>query len=355
MIHSAEEACAANEASRRGASVAEARTNIALVKYWGKRPGAGNLPAVGSLSLTLHELATRTEVRVDEALREDAFFLGGERIAGEPARRVTEFLDLVRAQAGRTSRAEVRSRNSFPTAAGLASSASGFAALALAAAHAFGLALDPRRLSQLARRGSGSAARSIFGGFVLLHRGTRDDGDDCYAEPRLDPAAAASGWDVRMVIAIAGEQSKSTLATSGMNHTAATSPYFRAWVESQPADLVAAREAILRRDLAAVGEIAERSCLTMHASALAARPGVLYWTGATVDGFHAVRQLRAAGVGAWFTNDAGPHVKAICAAEDATRVAEALASVRGVNRTIVCSPGAAARVLERDTTTQGGA
>ena len=329
--------------------VVEACTNIALVKYWGKRPGPGNLPAVGSLSLTLDGLASRTELRLDPALGADAFFLDGERVSGEPARRVTEFLSMVRAESAPSPTqpapfAEIRSRNSFPTASGLASSASGFAALALAAARAYGLPLDGKGLSQLARRGSGSAARSLFGGFVILHRGERDDGADCYAERLEDPGSAR--WDLRMVLALAGEKPKTTLSTSGMNHTAATSPYYRAWVESQPADLAAAREAVARRDLEALGEIAERSCLTMHASAIAARPGILYWTGATVDGFHAVRRLRSTGVGAWFTNDAGPHVKALCSADDAQQVAETLAAVPGIGRTIVCPPGAAARVLE---------
>jgi diphosphomevalonate decarboxylase len=192
--------------------------------------------------------------------------------------------------------------------------------------------------------GSGSAARSIFGGFVLLHRGDRDDGADCFAEP-LD-ASGAAAWDVRMVLGVVGEQPKDTLSTDGMAHTAATSPYYAAWTASQPADLAAAQQAVARRDLESLGEIAERSCLAMHASALAARPGVLYWRGATVDGFHAIRALRRAGAPCWFTNDAGPHVKELCAPEAADAVAAALAAVPGVTRTVVCTPGPAARLVE---------
>lgn len=327
---------------RPGRAVAEASTNIALVKYWGKRDAALNLPATGSLSLTLAGLTTRTEVRFDPALGADALALDGAPVLGRPLARVAAFLDLVRALAGISLRAEVRSENGFPTASGLASSASGFAALAVAATAAAGLALDGRALSQLARRGSGSAARSIFGGLVLLRRGERADGADCWAEP-LD---AADPWDVRLVIGVAGEGRKETLSTDGMDHTARTSPYYRAWVEGHAADLVAAQQAVARRDLAALGEIAERSCLGMHASALAARPGVIYWTGATVEGFHAVRALRRAGVGAWFTNDAGPHVKALCAAADAPRVAAALGAVPGISRAIVCESGEGVRVVE---------
>jgi diphosphomevalonate decarboxylase len=321
--------------------VVEARTNIALVKYWGKRDPRLNLPAVGSLSLTLAGLATRTELRFDPALAADQLFLDGKLAAGKPLERVSNFLDLVRARAGFPHRAAVRSANNFPTAAGLASSASGFAALALAATRAAGLEDDPRALSQLARVGSGSAARSIFGGFVLLHRGERADGADCFAEHIAD-------WDLRLVLGVAGEGPKSTLSTDGMAHTAETSPYFRAWVDAHPADLVDARDAVLRRDLPALGEVAERSCLRMHASALAARPGIVYWSGATVEGFHAVRALRASGTGAWFTNDAGPHVKALCAPADAEQVAAALAAVPGITRTIVCAPGGPATVIEEE-------
>ncbi len=320
-------------------AVAEARTNIALVKYWGKRDEALNLPAVGSISLTLDGLTTRTEVRFDPALTSDALVLNDAAAPPKALARVAKFLDLVRAKSGVREYAQVASRNDFPTAAGLASSASAFAALALAATRAAGLALDDARLSELARRGSGSAARSLFGGFVEMARGEREDGSDAVARPIGD-------WDVRMVIGITSEGMKATLSTDGMRHTAETSPYYAAWLASQPEDLVAARDAIARRDLAGLGEVAERSCLRMHACALAARPGILYWSGATVDAFHVVRALRADGVGVWFTNDAGPHVKALCAPADAARVERALASVNGVVRTITCAPGAPARVLE---------
>jgi len=322
-------------------AIAEARTNIALVKYWGKRDEPLNLPAVGSLSLTLDGLTTRTEVRFDPALAADALVLNDSPSTGKPLARVAAFLDLVRARAGLKQFAQVTSHNDFPTAAGLASSASAFAALALAAARAARLDLDATQLSELARRGSGSAARSVFGGFVEMARGERPDGSDAVAR-------ALGEWDVRMVIGITSEGMKATLSTDGMRHTSETSPYYAAWLATQPDDLAAARDAVSRRDMAALGETAERSCLRMHASALAARPGILYWSGATVDAFHVVRALRADGVGVWFTNDAGPHIKALCAPADAPRVERALAAVQGVVRTITCAPGAAARVVEAE-------
>jgi diphosphomevalonate decarboxylase len=322
-------------------AVAEANTNIALVKYWGKRPGPYNLPAVGSLSLTLEGLTTRTEVRFDAALSTDELVLNGKAQEGEPTRRIASFLDLVRERAGVKTRARVTSENNFPTAAGLASSASAFAALALAATRAAGLELPARELSILARRGSGSAARSIFGGLVEMHKGEREDGTDSYAEP-LDGAEAMS---LRLVVGVTTEGAKETLSTDGMRHTAETSPYYADWVRTHPADLAEAKRAIAARDLEALGVVTERSALTMHASAMAARPAVVYFIGATIDGYRAVVAMRKGGLPAWFTCDAGPHVKVLTDAKHADEVAAKLAAVPGVRSTRVCAPGRAARVV----------
>ena len=318
-------------------AVARANTNIALVKYWGKRDAALNLPAVGSLSLTLDGLSTRTTVTFDGKLAADALVLNGADADPKATARVSKFLDLVRTGAGIRERARVESSNDFPTAAGLASSASAFAALAVAATHAAGLSLSDRELSILARRGSGSAARSIFGGFVEMHRGTRADGEDSFAEPIV------TDWDVRLVIAATTQGPKATLSTDGMRHTAETSPYYDPWVKMSERDLATAREAIARRDLPALGEVTEASCLSMHASAMAARPAVVYFIGATIEGYRIIQDLRRAGVPAWFTCDAGPHVKALTDAAHAQQVEEALARL---GKTWICRPGPRAEVLE---------
>ncbi len=318
-------------------AVARANTNIALVKYWGKRDAALNLPAVGSLSLTLEGLSTRTTVVFDRALPHDTLVLNGAEADAKATGRVSKFLDIVRAGAGIVERARVESSNDFPTAAGLASSASAFAALAVAATHAAGLSLSDRELSILARRGSGSAARSIFGGFVEMHRGTRPDGEDSFAEP------IATDWDVRLVIAATTQGPKSTLSTDGMRHTAETSPYYDAWVKMSERDLSTAREAIAKRDLEALGEVTEASCLSMHASAMAARPAVVYFHGATIEGWRIIQELRRSGVPAWFTCDAGPHVKALTDAANAAKVEAALAKL---GKTWICRPGPRAEVLE---------
>ena len=326
------------------AVTAYAHTNIALVKYWGKRPGAVaglNLPAVGSISLTLDRFGTETTVEPIDADdgAADSFALDGVEVSAAEAAKVSVFLDRLRRLTGDTRKARVTSRNDVPTAAGLASSASAFAALALAASRAWGVTLDDKALSRLARQGSGSAARSIFGGFVLLHRGELDTGDDCFAE------ALPSSLDVRLVVVRCGEGKKETGSTDGMELTSQTSPYFAPWVETHPKDLVDARDALAAADLPKLGEVMEHSTLKMHATTLAARPGFFYFQPTTIAVLQEVRRLRAHGVGCWATMDAGPHVKVLCAPADAPAVTDAVSAVVGVRGVDVAAPGPAARVL----------
>jgi diphosphomevalonate decarboxylase len=315
--------------------------NIALVKYWGKRDEALNLPESGSLSLTLADLGTQTALWIDPSLADDRLELDGAP-APEPVRaRASRFLDLVRAMAGRREHAWIRSRSTVPVAAGLASSASSYAALAGAAASAFGLDLGTDALSVLARRGSGSAARSIHGGFVEMLRGERPDGVDCHARPVL----AAEAWDVRVVVARTATGEKHVGSSDGMRRTASTSPFHAAFIAQQADDLRGALEAISGRDLPALGALAEANALRMHADALAARPPLLYWNGVTVDALRCVQRLRtASGVHAWATIDAGPHVKALCAADQAEAVAAALAEVPGVLEIRTLHPGPGLKV-----------
>lgn len=318
-------------------ATARAGANIALVKYWGKRDAALNLPAAGSISVTLDALATRTTVTPDPDLTDDRFELDG---APASADRVHDVLDLVRDLVGSDTHCRVESRNSFPTGAGLASSASGFAALVSAAAAAFGLDAEPERLSELARRGSGSAARSIFGGFVEMSAGERTDGRDAVARQLLEGEA----WPLEVVVAITDAGPKQVGSRDGMTHTMQTSPYYPAWVASVAGDLDRARSAIAGRDFDCLAEVAEHSALKMHASALAARPGLIYWNGATVDCLHAVRSLRRAGIGVFFTIDAGPQVKAVCLPGTAAKVAAEFEAIEGVDEVMVSGLGGGVRV-----------
>ena len=318
------------------AATARACANIALVKYWGKRDARLNLPATGSLSLTLDALVTETTVAFDATLAADELVLDGVRAKPADVARTSEFLDLVRTLAGTTTRARVTSANHFPTASGLASSASGYAALALAATTAAGVALTTRELSVLARRGSGSAARSLYGGFARMHAGERADGTDAYAEPLESPLTSR----VRMVIAVVGGGvAKAFGSRDAMEHCAETSPLYAAWVALVPADLAAARAALVAGDLAALGELAEANALAMHATAMASRPAVIYWQPTTLALLAAVRGLRSTGVAAWATMDAGPHVKVLTTDTDAPVVVEALRSVAGVTAVTTAAAG----------------
>jgi diphosphomevalonate decarboxylase len=319
---------------------ARARANIALSKYWGKADRALNLPAVPSLSLTLDDLVTETTAARDPSLAADHVDLDGTHRTGDEAKTLAAFLALVRSRAGVAEGApetylRVRSFNRFPTASGLASSASGYAALAAAAAAAYGLALDDAALSALARRGSASAARSVFGGWVELPAGA--PGDDTTG---ARPLFAADHWDVAMVLALVDRGPKDIASRDGMRRTAETSPYYAAWLAAAPLLHARVRDAVTARDLAATGEAMEASTMAMHASAWAAQPAVRYARGVTLDVLDAVRALRRDGVGAWATMDAGPHVKVLCAGGDAESVAARLRPTPGVLEARIARPGA---------------
>lgn len=321
--------------------MAQAQPNIALIKYWGKRDSGLNLPLVGSLSITLERLWTRTWVHFDAAKQADDVTLNGCPASPVVMRRVVAGLDLLRERAAVDWRAEVRSENNFPTAAGLASSASGFAALVVAAAHALQLQPDAATLSRLARRCSGSAARSIFGGFAEWLRGERADGEDSVAHPLLE----GEEWPLQVAIAITTTQGKATSSREGMRHTVQTSPYLSAWTATQEADLAVARRAVQTRDFQALADVAEHSCLKMHALIMASRPGLLYWNGTTLECLQRVRELRRAGVPVFFTVDAGPQLKAICLPQALPDVIAALKDVPGVQCVLSSGPGPGARIV----------
>lgn len=322
-------------------ATARAHSNIALVKYWGKRSAALNLPTNGSLSLTLDRMHTTTTLEWSESLASDACTLNGEAAQGEAARKITDFLDLVRGVAGLNHRAIVQSFNNFPTAAGLASSASGFAALALAATKAAGVELGPRELSILARQGSGSASRSIFGGFAEWKRGEREDGLDSYAEPL--PSRGLE--DLSMIVTVLVPGPKPISSRNGMNQTTLTSPMYPAWLQTVQADIDGARGAIATGNFEDLGKIAEANCLKMHATMITTKPPILYWQPATVGLMHKVAAMRSEGLPCYFTIDAGPNVKVLCRAKDADAIERELAECAGVKETYRCQSGPGAYLL----------
>jgi diphosphomevalonate decarboxylase len=305
-------------------ATAQAHANIALVKYWGKRDDALLLPQAASLSVALDKLLTTTTVEL--GAKEDSFELDGRREDPKPARALLD-------AAGIRAKARVVSRNAFPTAAGLASSASGFAAFAVAASAAAGQDRSVAELSALARLGSGSATRSVPGGWAVW------EGES--ARQVFPP----SHWDLRFCVAVCAAGPKQVGSREGMRTARETSPYHAAWIEQCRRDLPQALSLLEGRDLPGLGALAERNALRMHADALAADPPLLYWQPATVGCLLALRGLRAAGVPTWGTIDAGPHVVALCAPADAARVETALRGVAGVNEVLVCAPAGGARVV----------
>lgn len=312
-------------------ATARAYPNIALVKYWGKRDEQLILPAAGSLSLTLDTFQTTTTVELAPAETWDRLELGGAVASGEPLHRVERFLDHVRTLAGSDRRAIVRSVNEAPTGAGLASSASGFAALATAAAAAYGLDLDARGLSRLARRGSGSACRSIVPGVAVWHAG--DDDATSYAE-------AVTAPELAMVIVTVNSAQKAVSSRAAMRRTALTSPFYPSWVTSTETSLDAMLEACRDSDFTRIGRITESHALRMHAVIQSADPPIRYLAPRSVAVFDEVAAMRERGLEAYATADAGPNIAVLVRPGDANAVAAELAPF-GEVRAVGAGPGAA--------------
>ncbi|HLR55006.1 MAG TPA: diphosphomevalonate decarboxylase [Pseudogracilibacillus sp.] len=317
-------------------AAAKAHTNIALIKYWGKRNESLILPTNNSLSVTLDGLYTKTDVDFDPALTEDTFYLNEEPIKGEAYNRVTQYLDKLRSMAGYSELyATITSTNKVPTAAGFASSASGFAALAAAAQKALGLNLNNQELSKITRQGSGSACRSIYGGFVEWEKGTLEDGSDSYAVP----VTPKDHWDIRIAAVVLTAQEKDVSSRVGMKRTVDTSVFYKGWLESLSTDLEEIKQGIKMKDFEKVGAIAEANCLKMHATTLGANPPFTYWTDATMAAMQTVQQLRKEGIPAYFTIDAGPNVKVLYLPENEQEVLRKLRAARDVEEVIVSKVG----------------
>lgn len=314
---------------------ARAYTNIALIKYWGKRDETLFLPTNSSLSITLDQFYTETSVDFDTTLNQDQFSLDGHQVDQQEMKKISTFLAKVRSFTGEDRFARVDSVNHVPIAAGFASSASGFAALAAAAMKATGADFSKRELSQMARRGSGSASRSVYGGFVEWQKGEEADGSDCYAVPILDQAA----WDLRVLSIEVTHEVKKVLSREGMKRTVETSPFFEGWLKAVAADLIEAKQAILARDFTLLGETLERNALRMHATTLGANPPFMYWQSSTVKVMEAVQTLREEGLEAYFTIDAGPNVKVVCQPKDEQQLLAALNNLAVVKHIYPCRIG----------------
>ncbi len=291
--------------------------------------------------MTLDSLQTTTRVSFGE-VDEDALILGGTPTDGAALQKVQRVLDLVRRRAGVDHPALVDSQNNFPTGAGLASSASGMAALTVAAAGAAGLELSAEELSRIARVGSGSACRSIFGGFARWDAGSAVDGSDSFAVPICD----AAHWDLRVLVAVISDGPKAINSTRGMLHTSETSPYHLPFLTQVPADLEEAQRAILHRDLPTLARVAQRSCLRMHAAMMAADPPLIYLRPASWQVIERIKEMMQQGAPLFFTADAGPNIKIFHQSELRADLEQSFGAMDGVKQLIWARPGPAARLLE---------
>ena len=308
-----------------------AHTNIALIKYWGKKDKGLKIPFNSSLSLTLDQFYTDTKVSYDPSLKQDVFVLDGELMDDHVSKRVYWFMDHIRKVYNLPYFARIESWNHVPKEAGLASSASAFAALAKAAT--LDLNLSDQELSRLARYGSGSASRSIYGDFVKWNRGSNDE--DSFATPVDVPS-----WDdLRMVVCIVSDQSKPYLSSMAMDVTSDTSVYFDAWVKQSEIDLVDMEKALKLHDIKAVGLIAQSNALRMHASLMAVN--MWYFEPESLRIMNTVRELQKT-IPVYFTMDAGPNVKILTTQQYLEPLLKALGED---TKNVVCSKGPAAYVL----------
>ncbi len=313
-------------------ATAQAAPNIAFIKYWGNRDNALRLPMNGSISMNLDGLFTRTTVSFQPSLPYDELIINGHEIAGPGRERVSYILDLIREMANVHDSAEVMTENNFPSGAGIASSASAFAALALAGSKAAGLHLGEPDLSRLARRGSGSAARSIPGGFVEWQAGESEE--DCFAFSIAGP----DHWKLVDCVAIVSASHKKTGSTEG-HSIAPTSPLQNARVADASRRLDLCRSAILNCDFNTFASIVELDSDIMHAVMMTSTPALHYWKPASLDVMSSVRAWRGEGIPACYTVDAGPNVHVICPEAEAHNIEKRLRDIPGVEKVLVARAG----------------
>ncbi len=318
-------------------ATAVANPNIAFIKYWGKIDDALNLPANPSVSMNLAALTTVTTVEFQPGLRVDTVMIDGQPAAGEAFDRVVAHLDRVRSLAGTAARVCVFSRNDFPAGTGLASSSSAFAALSLAATRAAGLDLDEQALSRLSRLGSGSACRSVPSGFCLW-QGESDE--NSFAQQ----VVGRGHWDLVDVVAIVARQHKAVGSQQG-HGLASTSPLHQARLAAVAGWLEVVLQGIRDRDLETIGPCIEADALAMHGVMMTSQPSLLYWRPATVSVLQEVRSWREAGLGVYFTLDAGPNVHCLCRRADASEVEQRLRNLSGVEDVLVSGVGAGVRLV----------
>jgi diphosphomevalonate decarboxylase len=316
--------------------IARAYANIALCKYWGKIPGGENLPATPSISLALSGLKTETIVEtLDHG--PDSFRLDGHKPDKNTANRLKKYLDYWRKQNLIKGHFAVISKNYFPTASGLASSSSGYAALVKALSEFSSKKISDSNLSRLARIGSGSAARSVSGGLSAL-----PIGKDACARLILSPDEIPWG----MIVVIVKADEKEIGSRQGMELSRKGSPYYQSWLSQAARDYNSMLAAIRKKDLSKIGEICEANTLAMHSCMMATRPALIYWNNSTLELIKAVKRWRGKGLEAYFTIDAGPHVIILAKREDLNSIAARARRIEGVISARISLPAGGAEVRE---------
>jgi diphosphomevalonate decarboxylase len=319
-------------------SIAQASPNIALIKYWGNLNHELRIPANNSLSITLGDLTTTTTVDLDPQLSEDHLTINAQAASDAARQRASDLLAILREMAGSRTFATIESQNNFPMGAGIASSASAFAALAVAGCAAYGLDLDLPSLSRIARRASGSAARSICSGFVELHCSHEEDG--AFAET-LFPQ---DHWDLVDIIAIVDKEHKQVTSTQG-HLLADTSPLQAARVADASRRVEICKQALQSKDFQQLAQVVELDSNLMHAVMMTSSPVLLYWQPETIVLMEAVQKMRAGGLEVCYTIDAGPNVHCICSASSLTAVRDQLVSLGNIQEILISTPGPGAALV----------
>lgn len=319
---------------------AKAPANIAFIKYWGKTNEKLRLPENDSLAMTLDQTYTTTTVEFSDKLKQDRVFIDGSETTGEEKQRVVKQLNLIRPKASLGWLATVVSLNNFPKASGLASSASGLAALTIAASAAAGLKLNQKELGRLARLGSGSACRSIPGGYVYWQKGQSDQ--DSYAYTLYN----ADYWDLVDLTVVVTKEQKKISSTEGHSLTK-TNPFSQARQEAVRDNLKEIKKAFKTKDFTLLGQVIESECLNLHSVMLTSKPALIYWESLTLEIIHKAIQWRQEGLESYFTIDAGPQVHLICQGKNSLGLKNKLKSVRGILDIITNRPSQGARIIDR--------
>lgn len=320
-------------------AISRAHANIALIKYWGKADEHLHIPFNSNLSFTQSALYTETKIDFNEDYKQDQFYLNNKKQSLEETKKISDFVDIYR-QGHTDYKFKVESFNSMPTAAGFGSSSSAFAALATAVDKALDLNLSKKELSAYARKGSGSASRSIFGGFSLWHAGNSDESS--YAEA-IDPG----DWDISTITLFTSAAKKPLSSRKGMQLSVETSPYYKLWPELAEQQLKDIIVAIKQKDIAKIGSISESNALAMHSLTITSEPAVFYFNSQTLKHVAFVYALRKQGIPVYFTLDAGPNLVLICPKTQAQDIAKRFKAEFPDINTIISTAGPAAQIVEK--------